>query len=304
VTREFTIGNGETVRIIGPEGTGDVGYAVHSEAGNAARYGVVGARTDAPGQPVPLPAGARLLRGTQGTDLYFIDSGGKLSRFSRNGLVPVAAQTTPGQPAGLTYFDGVAGVWYAENKTAYRVMRSGSEVFRGDGGRRPVWVGRCGESNQVCVVDEEPNNPASRHLIALDPGTVGTRIPVPHAELSATADRAGQFIFVPTKENGRRGTAVADVSGGRATSYVHDVRLRDGQRLSGGKVDALMIPTGTTAEWAVTAQSATLQGLDLATEDKTDVGTVTVIPASCDVRASRLACTTDVGFGVWKVDEQ
>jgi hypothetical protein len=303
VTRELTIGNGETVRIIGTEGAGDLGYVVHSEAHNIARYGVVGAQTDAPGQPVPLPAGARALRGAQGTDLHFIDSAGKVSQFSRGGLVPGLGQATAGQPAGLTYFDG-AGVWYAENKSAYRVMSSGVEVFQGAADRRPVWVGRCGESYQVCVVDEEPNNPASRQLITLEPGTVGARTPVAYAELPDTVDRAAQFVFVPTMENGRSGTAVVNVDGGGADPYSYNVRLRDGKRLSGGKVDALMIPSGPTAQWLVAPQSVALRGLDLASEGTTDVGTVTVIPASCDVRASRLACATDVGFGVWKVDEQ
>jgi hypothetical protein len=74
---------------------------------------------------------------------------------------------------------------------------------------------------------------------------------------------------------------------------------------SGSGIDAVMLPTrpyGGTAEWDAAVQSITVTGVDLDGNERTTLGTLTVIPASCDVGGGRVACATDTNFRVWKVD--
>jgi hypothetical protein len=92
----------------------------------------------------------------------------------------------------------------------------------------------------------------------------------------------------------------------RDTNNIYDgeVRLLSDD-LRGADVDALLLPTrpiGGPADWGATPQSLSVTGLDLDGNERKTLGQVTVIPASCDVAASRLACATATDFQVWKVD--
>jgi hypothetical protein len=302
---ETALGAGEKVTLTGVDPGGGLGYIAYAEPANTVRYGVIGGPTPVPGQPFRLPAGARPLPGEQGDDhLDVIDGAGKISRYTRKGLQEGLGQAAPGHPVALVHYDALAGNLYvAENKTEYQLLRNGTRIYVDQSIRRPVWIGPCGD--KVCMIDEITDDPTSRQLFEItEAGPSDTRAQVPYAAVPASLPRAAEFVILPTLENDKAGSAVANLKKGTFNRNYYDVRLRDDPKLS-GDVDAVLLPTrpaGAAAEWAGTAQPLAIEGVNFGDGASTDLGTVTAIPASCDVGGSRLACATATDFRVWTID--
>jgi hypothetical protein len=114
-----------------------------------------------------------------------------------------------------------------------------------------------------------------------------------------------EFVIVPTLDTSQANTIVVNGSrGSYETHYSYELRLLDDSG-RGGSIDALLLPTapvGSGPTWAATPRSVTPRGVNFTADDTEDMGSVTVIPASCDVGAGRLACATGTDFRVWKVD--
>jgi hypothetical protein len=281
----------------------DLGYIAYSQAANTVRYGVIGGQTNSPGRAVGLPGGARPMNAASDRrGEYFLAGDGTIWGFVAGSLKQTAAKAPPGHPIELVYYDdGV--LFVAENKDGYQVLRQGTQVYKSPAGHQPIWLGRCGESDH-CVVDEYPSSPAGRQLFRLGQGVTPLGTAVPYAAPVDPLPGTGNHVVVPTLEGDKAGSVVANPGSSSYTSYYGDVRLVGGP-LRSGEIDALLLPTrpaGAPETWSATSQDVDISGVQFANGRQTDMGTITVIPASCSVAASRLGCATLTDFRVWKVD--
>jgi Hsp70 protein len=196
----------------------------------------------------------------------------------------------------LFYVTGTGDVWVAEDKLDYRVSLGSGLDLRGPADRRPVWIGPCGRRQDAallddyytCVVDEVPDQPASRQLAVYREGVEPVRAQVPHAQPDDGLVETGGYLLVPTAEEDRTGY-VTVAPDGRTHTY-------SGRLWVTGYQAVIHVPTVTSGT-AVTA----VTGVDLGDDLRTVVGSPDVRSAGCSGAENRLACPGPEDYTVWVV---
>jgi actin-like ATPase involved in cell morphogenesis len=304
-----TLGKDEDLTFPGVDtATNDLGYLLYSPGTGTVRAGLIGGPTPTSSRQVALPRGARLMSDLrlQQDEIVFVDPAGQI--YTYNGGVsldqPSSRRAPPGHPPTLVHYSASDSTLYvAEDKLEYQVLRDGAPIYRGPADRQPMWIGACGSrQDRTCVVDQRPNDPASREILAVtDSGnSQSTRGAAAHADvpgwvLGATSSLY-DVLIVPTKEGEAIGTAIVAL-GGKSRSYPGELWLLDG-------ANGILIPTrpaGAAADWAATPQQVEFKGVSLAGDRVRSIGTQTVRPGSCYAGAGRLACAGADDYSVWSV---
>jgi hypothetical protein len=236
-----------------------------------------------------------------GPDLYanLVDDDGTLYRYdgSTDPTEDTKHKPVPkGLPPALLFWTETADPWVAENKLDYRVSRGTGIDLRGPANRRPVWLGPCGrrpdakllDEYYTCVVDELPDQPASRELAVYRFGDTLTRAPVPYARPGDAIVETGGYLLVPTVDADRTGYVVV-APDGRTRSY-------PGRLWPTGFRAIVQLPAVTPA-----AAPTRVTGIDLDNNLRTDVGTLAIRSAGCTASTNRLACPGANDFTVWLV---
>ena len=234
---------------------------------------------------IGLPAGWRLLGSADGVSIaILVAAGGAVWDIAAKDPKKLA-DVADNAPAGRV---GVDGIVYATQQTEYQVstVTSGGNpqpAFRGPANRSPVWIGGCGRSSDLCVIDQIGTDEASREFARYRSGSTGLQVwraPVPGADPAhrlpqSLGEYDDRFVIVSTDKGGTvfnsRGATVATHQGA----------------VVGIDLNRAFVFTGTLG---ATAGPVTLSGLDLNNELQTSLGTPTIRSAGCWWNSTSLIC--------------
>jgi actin-like ATPase involved in cell morphogenesis len=304
-----TLGKDEdfTLRTLWP--SGELSYLLYSAVSGAVRQGTIGGgQPPFSDRPVELPPGARLMSDLRLSldEIAFVDPAGQIHTFRGGPTLsqPNFRKVPPGHPPTLVHYSTSDTILYiVENKLEYQVLRDGTPVYRGPADRQPVWIGACGNrQDRTCVVDQRPDDPASREILAVSKAgqTEGRRAAAAHADVPGWVLGASSSLYdvliVPTREGETVGTAVG-TPGGKSHSFAGTMWLLDG----GHGVLLPTRPAGAAPDWGAQPQQIEPTVVTLADGKQSPLGTINVRPGTCHAGADRMACAGADDYTVWSV---
>jgi len=163
-------------------------------------------------------------------------------------------------------------------------------------GRKLVTIFACGDST-VCSLDQAGTDAGTAELYAW---TTGETKEVGHAAVGgldlATVHRYADALALGHKKDGKPATTVMSLPGGKVHGPFVGTSLATVDVADKAPEAMVMF-----SDWSAKNGPVTLTGIDVASDNTTDLGSLTLRPAGCGFGGAFLACPTDTKFTVWRV---